>query len=118
MTVTDLKARIRDLSGRWVGYGWFDREKILFPTNTSYTPYNIIDFDESNFDVQVTEGGGLRLLHEILEFWPEGGKNLRSETDFIGVGYIRRIRYLKIFDGRLIKDAEGKVVVEPRLLNE
>ena len=118
MTVTDLKARISDLSGRWVGYGWFNRERISFPTSTSYTPYNITDFDESNLDVKVTEGEGVRLLHEILEFWPEGGKNLRSETDFIGVGYIRRVRYLKIFDGRIIRDAEGNVVVEPRLLNE
>ena len=64
MTLSDLKARVRELLGRWEGYGWFNREVISFPSDNSYTPYPITDFDETNFGVLATENGGLRFFHE------------------------------------------------------
>ena len=115
----DVRDRVKELFGKWEGYAWFFRKNEDFANDEDYTPYPITDFDFSEFDSPIVSGDGRRFLHEILEVWPEGGKNLRSNNDFSGIGYIRRLRYIKLdSNNNLIKDENGEVVVEPRLQNE
>ena len=76
-------------------------------------PWDITPFDDTPLYGPVLPD--FRFFYEFLEVWLEEGKNLRSETNFTGIGYARRIRYLKTTPDKYIPtDENGDFILAPR----